>query len=41
MGGEEDEQKFITPKEFEKFFDKRLLFVVLGIVFLLIIVLLV
>jgi hypothetical protein len=41
LGGEEIEQRVVIPKEFEKFFDKRALFIVLIIVFLLIIRLLV
>lgn len=39
MGGEEDEQKEIMPKRFDKFFDKKLLFVMVGIVFLLLLAL--
>jgi len=40
MGGEDDEQKDIMPKRFDKFFDKRLFFLVIAIVFLLIIAML-
>lgn len=39
IGGEKDEQKEIMPRRFDKFFDKRLLFVIVGIVFLLLLAL--
>jgi len=35
MGGEEDEQKNIVPKRLEKFLNKRVFFLILIIVFLL------
>ena len=40
IGGEADEQKEIMPKRVDKFFDKRLFFVIVGIVFLLLFILL-
>jgi hypothetical protein len=35
MGGEKDKQKDIVPKRLEKFFDKKVFFLILGIIFLL------
>ena len=40
MGGEKDEQKTIIPKQIEKFFNKRVLFLILLIILLLLIPLL-
>ena len=37
MGGEDDDQKNIVPKRLEKFFNKKVLFLILGIIFLLLI----
>ena len=37
MGGEEDKQKNIVPKRLEKFFNKKVLFLILGIILLLLI----
>jgi len=41
MGGEMDEQRIIIPKQIEKFFNKRILFLILLIILLLLIPLLV
>jgi len=41
MGGEKDEQRIIIPKQIEKFFNKRILFLILLIILLLLIPLLV
>lgn len=40
LGGEEDKQSEITPKHFEKFFNKRMLLIVLMIMLLLLVCLL-
>ncbi len=40
IGGEQDKQAEIMPKRFDRFFDKRLLFVIVTIVFLLLFALL-
>jgi hypothetical protein len=40
IGGEQDKQEEIMPRRVDRFFDKRLFFVVVGIVFLLLLALL-
>ena len=39
IGGEDDEQKETMPKRFDKFLNKRLFFLIVAIVFLLLIAL--
>jgi len=40
IGGENDEQRETMPKRFDKFFDKRVFFLVVAIVFLLLLAML-
>ena len=40
IGGEEDKQEEVMPKRFDRFFNKRIFFEIIAIVFLLLIALL-